>query len=120
MKRDWFILGELFTKLEDECLEEYLTEMEDKERQQVYLRHLRLLVDAGYIKDVYFSGSQVNLRDARITLSGYDFAEMVQDKKLLNKTVGLIKSAGLIVSKETLKQFTPVAVKFFVNLTTGA
>ena len=119
MKRDWFILGELFSKLEDECLEEYLQNMEDKERQQIYLKHLRLLVDAGYIKGVYFSNSQVNLHDASITLAGYDFAELVQDKKLLNKTINLINSAGLIVSKETLKQFTPAAVKFFVDLIRG-
>ena len=52
----------------------------------------------------------------RITLQGYDFAEVVMDQKLLNKTINIIKKAGLMVGFETLKSYAPIALKSIVAL----
>ena len=117
MKRDWFLLGEILTKIEDDKFEQYFDSL-NSERQDIVMRHVELLVDGKYVKGISIrrssSGELMYGYEAggiRITLEGYDLAEKVQDKKLLNKTMNLIKQAGLLVSIESLKQFTPIAMK---------
>lgn len=125
MKRDWHLLGKIFTEIENEHLDEYFDGLKLEEQTKV-LRHMELLIDAGYLTgiEIIYSDSGEPMYGTenggvRITLDGYDFAERVQDEKLLNKTMSLIKKAGLMVSMETLKYFTPVAVQSIVKTVTG-
>lgn len=118
MARDWAVLGELFEHIEGEDLKDFLKNL-DPIKRGIYLRHLRLLSEAGYVADVEIAGTQANVDDARITLAGYDFAETVQDRRLLRQTLALIKEAGLMASRETLKQFTPLAVRYFARRIAG-
>lgn len=125
MKRDWHLLGKIFEEIENETFEKFLDKQEAEEQVRI-LRHTELLVDAGYIVGitVRYDSSGVPLYGiesgyVRITLAGYDFAERVQDTKLLNKTMSLIKKAGLLVSMETLKQFTPIAVTAIAQAVSG-
>lgn len=117
MKRDWQLLGDIFTAIEDERLEAMIGDADDAEAERV-VRHLELLADAGLVRGVTIrrSGSGalswgVEGGGPRITLAGYDLAERVQDRKLLARTISLIRRAGLLVSTETLRHFTPLAVE---------
>ena len=125
MKRDWELLGRIFTEIENDNFDSYFDALEHKGQVRV-LRHMELLIDAGFIigMEIRYSnngepGYISENGSVRITLNGYDFAERVQDKKLLYKTISMIEKAGLIVSMETLKQFTPIAVKAIVKAVGG-
>jgi hypothetical protein len=125
MKRDWHLLGRIFTEIENERFTAYLEASSDEEQDKI-IRHLGLLIDAGYIVGgsvIYGNYGDVNYREDnsgfRITLEGYDFAERVQDRTLLNRTIAMIKKAGLMVSMETLKQFTPLAVAAIAQAVSG-
>lgn len=127
MKRDWELMGKIFTAIEDERLNALLGGYEweedevtgEKRQPDEFVRiikHLEMLIDCGYIKGVELRHGRdgaysFGLDDPRITLPGYDFADIVQDHALLTQTMNAVKAAGYIVSWETLKQFAPVVVK---------
>lgn len=127
MKRDWELMGRIFTAIENEQLGEFLEQAihdnpppddsswKQSEQVKTIFKHLEMLIDAGYVKgvvlrtsdDVYLYG----LQNPRITLQGYDYADIVEDHALLKQTINAIGKAGLMVSWETLKQFAPVLIK---------
>lgn len=128
MKRDWNLMAEIFSAVEDDRLERYLEKLDDEVEDELtgevkqpelflnVIKHLEMLVDSGYIKGVEIDLSvdglyTYGLSMPRITLAGYDFADIVRDKTLLKQTMGAIKKAGYMVSWETLKQFAPVVIK---------
>lgn len=122
MIRNWKLMGDIFNEIEKETLEEFVDAIKNNSTEHFVsrefkelMRHIEMLIDAGYIKgvEVAFRGDQfyLHLDNPRITLQGYDFADTVKDKALLNKTLAAIKEAGLIASFETIKQFAPVVVK---------
>ena len=122
MKRDWHLLGEIFDHIEQENIESFIKGQSDPEQERILL-HMELLADAGHIKGFTlrrtYSG-QLNYGfeggGVRITLQGYDFADIVQDHKLLNKTISLIEKAGFTVTWETLKHFAPVALEQAIKI----
>ncbi len=126
MVRDWELMGEIFTAIEEERFEEMADEKREHSKTMKdkvffdFMRHVEMLIDAGYLKgiEIGFSGKQFyfTIDNPRITLSGYDFADAVKDKKLLNKTLELIEKSGLVATFETIKYFTPVAINHFVEL----
>lgn len=121
MRRDWNLIGDIFKAIEEERLESMLDTATPDDKEKT-LWHLELLLDAGYIKGVFFRVSvdgmiSYGCNRPRITLQGYDFAEVVMDQKLLNKTINIIKKAGLMVGFETLKSYAPIALKSIVALT---
>lgn len=127
MKRDWELMGRIFTAIENEQLGDFLEQVihdnpppddsswKQSEQVKTVFKHLEMLIDAGYVKgvvlrtsdDVYLYG----LQNPRITLQGYDYADIVEDHALLKQTINAIGKAGLMVSWETLKQFAPVLIK---------
>ena len=127
MKRDWELMGRIFTAIENEQLGDFLEQVihdnpapddsswKQSEQVKTVFKHLEMLIDAGYVKgvvlrtsdDVYLYG----LQNPRITLQGYDYADIVEDHVLLKQTINAIGKAGLMVSWETLKQFAPVLIK---------
>ncbi len=125
MIRDWKLMGEIFTAIEEERFEEMADEKRNHSNTMNdhvfldFMRHVEMLLDAGYLKgiEIGFSGKQYyfTIDNPRITLSGYDFADTVKDKKLLNKTLDLIEKSGLVATFETIKYFTPISIKFFAE-----
>lgn len=126
MKRDWELMGRIFTEIENESLKSWLSEFSyevdpvtEENRQPAefirIMKHLEMLIDCGYIKGVELRHRggmySYGLDDPRITLQGYDFADIVKDKTLLKQTITVITKAGYLVTWETLKQFAPVVVK---------
>ena len=131
MKRDWELMGRIFTAIENDNLHELIeqenepTGEEQKDdfaksgqltRYILLVRHLEMLIDAGYIKGVDIRTSvdgfiSFGLNNPRITLQGYDYADIVKDRTLLHQTINAIGKAGMMVSWETLKQFAPVLIK---------
>ena len=116
MKRDWTLMGDIFNSIEDENLEEFIEKCSSEDKTKIYW-HLELLLDAGYIKGIelrrYSSGEIFGIysNSPRITLSGYDFADLVKDKKILNQIKSEITKAGYLVSLETIKAFAPQVIK---------
>ena len=131
MKRDWELMGRIFTAIENDNLRELIEQAneptgEDQDddyaktgqlkRYVLLMRHLEMLNDAGYIKGVELRFSidgfiSFGLNNPRITLQGYDYADIVKDRTLLHQTINAIGKAGMMVSWETLKQFAPVLIK---------
>ncbi len=120
MKRDWSLLGDIFNAIEDDSLDALADERTQKAEAfndssyDDFMRHLEMLVDAELVKgvDVRCGSGRFFLKtdNPRITLKGYDYADLVKDKKLLNQGMKAIKEAGLAVSWETLKQFLPLII----------
>lgn len=116
MKRDWSLMGDIFNAIEEETLEGFIERCSSEDKTKIFW-HLELLLDAGYIKGVglkrYSSGEIFDIysNNPRITLSGYDFADLVKDKKILNQIKNQITDAGYLVSLETIKAFAPQVIK---------
>ena len=125
MKRDWNLMGDIFNALESDRITDLIEgEGVSDEQGDLVLRHLELLIDADYVRGLEIKRSSIgiagySMTDPRITLQGYDFADIVKDKKLLNKTLNLIKKAGLMVGFETLKTYAPVALKSLATTALG-
>ena len=131
MKRDWELMGRIFTAIENDNLRELIEQTNEPtgdeqdddyaktgqlKRYVLLMRHLEMLNDAGYITGVELRFSidgfiSFGLNNPRITLQGYDYADIVKDRSLLHQTINAIGKAGLMVSWETLKQFAPVLIK---------
>ena len=124
MKRDWNLLGEIFNHIEDENLEDFIDHFEDKTDpllgNERLLKHVELLVDAGFVLGVEVIRANGKITgygtdEPRITLEGYDFADIVQDKKLLSRTIKTIEKAGFLVTMETLKAYAPKVLQLAVT-----
>lgn len=118
MRRDWKLLAEIIQHLEDESLWGWLDSIEssDMPRHDLILRHMELLQDAGYIKnfvlktsvDGYLSYAST---DVRITMQGYDFKDVILDKRLFAKVCETAQKAGVKVTWEFIKASIPLILK---------
>lgn len=117
MKLDYSKIAELFEHLESENLEAFIEGLEEPDE---YLKHLDMLANAGYIDGVevkYTScGILYNTNYPRVTLAGYEFANIVKDKKLFPQVVKAINKAGYVVSIAMIKEFAPRVIKSIVSL----
>lgn len=116
MKLDYAKIAELFEHLENENLEAFLDGLEDSDE---YLKHLDMLVKAGYVDGVevkYAScGILYSTNYPRITLDGYEFANIVKDKKFFPQVVKAINKAGYVTSIAMIKEFAPYVIKSIVS-----
>lgn len=112
MKLDYSKIAELFEHLENENLEAFLDGLEDSDE---YLKHLDMLVKAGFVEGIEIKYASCCILYSshypRITLSGYEFANVVKDKKLFPQVVKAINKAGYIASIAMIKEFTPHVIK---------
>ncbi len=87
----------------------------DSDEQTTYLRHLELLVDSGYIigVDVSFNrvGYSLDFDCPRLTMEGYDFKDVLQDKKLWNKIKQKAEDNTMKLSWEFIKAAIPISIK---------
>ncbi len=116
MKRDWELLGKIFQHIEDETIEDFINDNNlSEETRHTILRHIELLADADYIRGIEVVRGSIGLNyradEPRITLQGYDFADVVLDQKLLKKVQNAIVKAGYLVTWETIKAFAPTVLK---------
>ncbi len=144
MRRNWLLIGVLLKEIENENLWEYLDELRTKQieaeqerhdlqeagmpvpeenNEPVYehaVRHLELLADAGYIKNFETKPTvdgdyAIIKRDVRITMSGYDLKEIINNKKLWNKITGKAKNIGVAITCEFVKAMIPEAIKMIIG-----
>ena len=118
MRRDWKLLAEIIQHLEEESLWGWLDSIESSDLAQhaLILRHMELLQDAGYIKnfvlktsvDGYLSYAST---DVRITMQGYDFKDVILDKRVFAKVCETAQKAGVKVTWEFIKASIPLILK---------
>ncbi len=78
------------------------------------------MADAGYIKNFEIrptldGGYAIFQQDVRITMSGYDLKEIINNKKLWNKITGKAKNIGVAVTCEFVKAMIPEAIKMIIG-----
>lgn len=115
MKRDWDLMGDIFNSIEKDEFEKRFMGINDEEERRRVFWHVEMLIDAGYIKGITLIPNArgipaVRLNGPRITLQGYDFADIVKDKALLPQVIAAVEKAGLMVTWETLKAFAPKVI----------
>lgn len=131
MRRNWLLIGKLLSEIENGTLWDYLRSLknEDSDRSEVdgeghdsfdrALLHLELLQDAGYIRDFEIKRTsdwklEFAENPVRITMSGYDLMEIINDKKVWNRITGKAKSAGIAVTCEFVKAMIPEVIRSFI------
>lgn len=115
MKRDWSLLGKILEHIEADTLWAFVENADSSDRE-VILRHLELLQDAGYIKGfIYRSNAEGALlfgkSAVRITMSGYDLKDIINDKNLFNQVKDRATGAGVKLSWEFIKAAVPLIMK---------
>ena len=144
MRRNWYLIGTLLREIEEDHLWQFLEELKAKQSEaereyldqqeaglpvsekmpeRVYdhaIRHLELLADAGYIKNFDLRQTvdgryTIIQRDVRITMSGYDLKEVINNQKLWSRIVGKAKNAGIAVTCEFVKAMIPEAIRMLID-----
>ena len=123
MTRDWKLLGTLLQQIEDGNIGPYISNLESDEDREKAILHMELLQDAGYIKGFQLRSARKghpmwteNSNDPiRITMSGYDFKEVVNDKKLFSQIVDKANDAGVKLSWEFIKAVIPIVIKGLIS-----
>lgn len=122
MRRDWKLLAEIIQHLEEESLWGWLDSIESSDLAQhaLILRHMELLQDAGYIKNFVLKTSADGFlsyanNDVRITMQGYDFKDVILDKRLFNKICESAQNLGVKVTWEFIKASIPIILKNIIK-----
>lgn len=114
MKRDWEIIRDVLSDVENENIEDRVNSLPEDE-QEVYLRHLELLVDCGYINGVEIDfrrgGYTLDFDFPRLSMDGYDFKDVLQDNKIWNKIKQKAKDNFVKLSWVFIKEAIPLAIK---------
>lgn len=115
MKRDWKMIGRVLSDVEDERVEDVINTIADDDESERYLRHLELLSDCGYVLgvDIGFTraGVRLDFNHPRLSMSGYDFKDVLQDKKLWNAIKRKAQDGTMRLSWEFIKAAVPVVLK---------
>lgn len=115
MKRDWAMIERVLADIEAERTEDVANTIADDDECEKYLRHLELLVDCGYVMGVDISftraGYRLDLNHPRLTMAGYDFKDILQDKKLWNAIKRKAQDGTMKLSWEFIKAAVPVVLK---------
>lgn len=118
MKRNWEVIRDILSDIENDDLEDRINSLPDNE-QETYLRHLELLVDCGYVIgvdiDFYHAGYRLNLDCPRLSMEGYDFKDVLQDKKLWNKIQQKAKDNFVKLSWAFIKEAIPFVIKEIIK-----
>ena len=122
MRRDWKLLAEIIQHLEDESFWGWLDSIasSDLAKHTLILRHMELLQDAGYIKNFVLKTSVDGFlyyanNDVRITMQGYDFKDVILDKRLFNKICESAQNLGVKVTWEFIKASIPIILKNIIK-----
>ncbi len=115
MKRDMDLIRSIMLQIEDDgnvlCIEGY--------EQDVILKHLELLDEAGLIKASFLSADQVGIVSAhveRLTWSGYEFLDAARNDTLWNKAKGIIGEHAEAVSFAILQSLLTQLAKSVLGL----
>lgn len=114
MKRDWELIAKILQNIEDETLKVMIENASNEEQELIY-KHIELLVDCDYIRGFTINRTGRGILpidgDVRITMSGYDFKEVLLDKNLFSKIKEKATSAGIKLSWEFIKGAIPFVYK---------
>ena len=124
MKRDWDIIRELLSQIEDETLPAFVNELHrdvqfgkgDPVFESDVARHLKLLADAGFVKGVQFANTSPKkvcyVRvEPDLTMEGYDLLEVLRSKSIWASVKEQIKTTGAGLTVEAIKVFASQAIR---------
>lgn len=115
MERDMELIRELLFLLKDQ--EDNMSELKipPKMDKQTVADHLKLMEQAGLVKNSITYASNVAFRIcSQLTWEGYDFLDKIKDDTVWAKTKEVIKSKGLEIGKipfSVLKDFIISIIK---------
>lgn len=96
MKRDWELIRYLLLFFEGDERDE----LKNYEQELIW-EHARLLVEAGYLKDIRFQRNHVGTvcgmsqyGNCNITMVGYDFLDSIRERDIWDKVFAVIKEHG--------------------------
>ena len=133
MKRDWDLIRELLTGIEedkdifanlpDEPSWGDISEEEFLKLQAAYLTfsrrffgHLELLVESGYVDGIQLSRSadgrfSYGLSDPRLTMIGHDLLDTMRSETVWEKVKSTAKSKGIELTLDSIKALASWAIK---------
>lgn len=121
MKRDWKVIENIMEHIEKEDLHEYVSDQKYLTELHMdvddYLGHVRLIQEVGLVrsclipKDHYLGYTGVYLKDAYITMSGYDLLDAMRNKTMWTAIKAKAASCGVLLSWEFIKAAIPVVIK---------
>lgn len=124
MKRDWDIIRELLSQIESETLPEFVNNLHrevqfgkgDAVFESEVARHLKLLVDAGYVSGIQFANTSPRkvcyVRvEPDLTMDGYDLLEVLRSKTIWTSVKEQIKTTGAVLTVEAIKVFASQAIR---------
>lgn len=84
----------------------------DNEADQLYMYHLEMLKEAGFInfEEKKFKGGMFLLEAPTLTWGGNDYLDSVADEKIWNKTKAALKSKGIELSSIPFSLLKDLAV----------
>jgi hypothetical protein len=125
MKRDWRVIENILTHIEDGDLnqyvkkQQYLTDLEIDDKD--YFGHIEILIDAGLIKHCSVTrcldGSfrEWHLESPFITMQGHDLLDAMRDKKLWTRIKAKSVQCGVLMSWEFIKAAIPIVLREIIE-----
>lgn len=122
MKRNWEIIREILTKLEDLPNTDSALELNyfPKENAFEYSYHMELLIEAGLVEGRMsraLGGGPTHFFAQRLTWSGHEFLDAIRSETVWNKTKNAFSSRGIDMTFDLVKS---VAADISVALIRGA
>lgn len=135
MKRDWDLLRQQLTDIEeerdvfanvpdeppkwldDESEEQYKAKMHEYDAlSNRVCGHLELLIDAGYIEGLKIIRGNSNefyysITAPRLTMAGHDLLDTMRSNSVWSTVKDIAKKKGMDLTFEVIKQLTGVAIK---------
>lgn len=109
------MLGRVLSDIESERFEDVINTLDDDHERFIYLRHLELLTDCGYVLGVELTftkaGYRLSTNCPRLSMSGYDFKDILQDRKLWQWIKQKAETNAVKLSWEFIKAAIPLAIK---------
>ena len=129
MKRDWKLLKEIMSAIEDDRIEDFFQnggndtswkqdkyqdeiEKELKSRQRLIDRHILLLIDARLISVInsHVASDSYDLKSLELSMSGFDLLEHMRSKKVWSKIQEVSAKIGEELTVDGLKKIIPFVI----------
>lgn len=129
MKRDWKLLKEIMTAIEEDRIEDFFQkggndtswkqdkyqdeiEKELKSRQRLIDRHILLLIDARLISVInsHVASDSYDLKSLELSMSGFDLLEHMRSKKVWSKIQEVSAKIGEELTVDGLKKIIPFVI----------
>lgn len=124
MKRDWDVVRDLLTKLEElPNRDHYVSlgdfQLSDKDAAYKVSYHMELLIEAGIVEGKMrqvLGGGPINFTALRLTWAGHEFLDAIRNDTVWNKTKETFTTKGLDMTFETIKAVAAAAMTSMLGL----